>query len=36
MPGEIDAEYTRYNAPYMAATARSNEARAAGGAKAGP
>lgn len=37
MPGETDADFNHYNAPYLASTARSNEARSgAGAAKAGP
>jgi hypothetical protein len=36
LPGENDVEFNRYNAPYVGAGARVNEARASGAAKVGP
>jgi Flp pilus assembly secretin CpaC len=36
LPGETDAEFNRYNAPYSASAGRLAEARANGGAKVGP
>lgn len=36
MPGETDTEFSRYNGPYTAASARASEARMSGAAKVGP
>jgi Flp pilus assembly secretin CpaC len=36
MPGETDAEFNRYNAPYTSSSGRAAEARANGAAKVGP